>query len=264
MAYKLPSPVAASDGGTGVFSISTIPGVALISNGTSNQYFNPFQATCLFDDFITGSQTGDLGWTFNSGGASTASFGTTTDANHPGNMQITVTNIAGGGGYGVLDLGVAGTLIGPMILGGGAIDLYWVVQLPVLSNATNRYQFAVGLGNGNPSQSSPYFSNGAFFLYSDNLNSGNWQLLGTKASTATTTNSSIAATTSYTTLHININAAGTIATFYVNGVSAGTVATNLPTASVAPAAYLQKTASTVNTLLNIDLFYMYQSLTSPR
>jgi hypothetical protein len=262
MGYKLPSPVAASDGGTGVSSVSTTPGVSLISNGTGNQYFNPFQGTYLFDDFITGAQTSELGWNIIQGTFGSFTIGTTTDAGHPGNMQLSSSNIASSGG--TISLSLSNTT-GTVILGSGAIDLYWVVQLPTLSNSTNRYAYVVGFGTSAANTAVPYFQNGVYFSYSDSVNSGNWQLIATKAGVSTTTNTATVVGTTYTTLHININAAGTTATFYINGVSVGTVASNLPVVSVAPAAYIQKSiGSAATSSANHDMVYMYQSLTSPR
>lgn len=96
------------------------------------------------------------------------------------------------------------------------------------------------------------------------MNAGNWRGVTLSSSTATIVNGAIAATTTFTTLHINVNAAASTVTFYVNGVSIGSSSTNIPTTAIGPLMVIQKLLGTTNRVLNADLFYLYQNLTSAR
>jgi hypothetical protein len=144
-------------------------------------------------------------------------------------------------------------------LGAGQISLNYVLKLTTLSALGNRYNFYCGLGNVTP-------NNGIYFTYSDNVNSGNWQIVCSKSGTGTTTtNTSIAAVTGYVNLGIIINSAGTSVTFYINGVVAGTIATaNIPTVAISPILSFVRTSGTLPTAAAFDLFYMTTQLTNNR
>jgi hypothetical protein len=158
---------------------------------------------------------------------------------------------------------IGSTTLGNFILGGGSIDLYFVIKLPTLSDGTNTYEISVGFGDSQNFSNTSY-DNGVFFNYSSTINSGNWQGSTSSATTKSVLNTSTAVTTSWTTLRINVNAAATLCTFYVNGVSLGTINSNIPTTTVSPMFNIAKSASTGERFLNIDLVYITQALTAAR
>lgn len=242
-------------------ALGAVPGTGPIYDGTGLSYFNPLQNMMFFDDFLKSPQ-GLAPWT--SGTANGGDFNPTqpSDSGHPGVLSVTTGTNAGG--QSMIYLGnINNTTQQEIILGGGAIDIYMVIQLPVLSNGTDTYEISVGLGQSQ-NYSNTSYDNGVFFNYSSTINSGNWQGSTSKATTKSVLNSSTAVTTSWTTLRINVNAAGTVATFYVNGSSIGTINTNLPTLGISPALNIAKSAGTTARLLYIDLVYMFQALTSAR
>lgn len=140
--------------------------------------------------------------------------------------------------------------------GSGQISVNFVSALTTLSAIGNRYTFYSGLGIS-------FSTNGIYFSYSDNVNSGNWVLHCTKAAVTTSVNSSIPAVTGFTNLGIVINAAGTLVTFYVNGIVAGTISTDIPTAAISPFNSFVRSSGALPAAL-LDLFYMTTNLTSSR
>jgi hypothetical protein len=243
-------------------AISATPGVPLTSTGALPAWNNPFQALTLLDYFTNSSAPSTLGWSEISGGTGAGNnYGNVTvDSGHPGNQQFATGTTTTG--YCGLTLGNTSTP-GLIIPGGGACDIYWVVQLPVLSVIAQRYIYVAGIGQTN-NAAAPWLQNGIYFQYSDSINSGQWQIIATIGGVATTTNTTIAAGTTFTTLHLSINAGWTSVTGYINGVSGGTVASGLPTAGISPIAFIQKTLGTTSRLSNQNMFYLYQSLTSAR
>lgn len=216
--------------------------------------FNPGKVVTLVDDFFStslansaDSRSGQLGWqTY--GGQWSQGVGT---AANPG--VATPTN----GAFASMSLDNSDNTASVQI-GSGIISLNYVLKLTTLSAVANRYIFQVGLGFSTA-------TNGIYFQYSDNVNSGNWQIVCTKAGVGTTTtNTSIPAVTGYVNLGITINAAGTSVGFFINGVLAGTIATaNIPTAAISPTVAFQRSSGALPAAL-LDLFYMTTSLTNAR
>jgi hypothetical protein len=107
-----------------------------------------------------------------------------------------------------------------------------------------------------------------YFKYSDNLNSGNWIGNTASASSRSTANSAIAAQTStFVNLGITIDAGATSVGFFINGVQIANspLAANIPTAAITPFINLIPTVGTTAAgSLLVDLFYMTQTLTTPR
>jgi hypothetical protein len=110
-------------------------------------------------------------------------------------------------------------------LGLGRTIIEWKCRLPVLSDATDTYTAYVGMYDH---QTTPV--DGAWFEYSHGVNSGNWQCkVANNSSTTTTANTSVAATTSWTTFTIDANAGATDVKFYINGSLVGTeTGANIP------------------------------------
>lgn len=253
---------------TGVPSIlaaTTAPGTYLEYTGSAIQFYNPLSEVILQDDFMLGVYNstqinGTYTWklvTQNSADNNVPVAGTN---NHPGIAQLTTGANAAGAIY--MSLGVMGST-GTFVLGNGALDLYFVIQIPVLSTGLQRFSIGVGLGDST-NNTPPLNSNGVYFQYTDNVNSGDWSCIAAKASALTTISTSTVVATTYTTLHISINAAGTSATYYINGVSQGTNSSNLPTTTVCPYVSIGSSVGTTPKLFNIDYFYLYQNMTSTR
>lgn len=109
-----------------------------------------------------------------------------------------------------------------IVPGGGVIRIGTSINLPVLSNATDRYQITFGLLDridGAP-------ANRVYATYADNANSGAWQLQAFNAGVAATAVNGTATPTAGADqrVEIEINAAGTQAELFVNGVSQGVIA----------------------------------------
>lgn len=133
----------------------------------------------------------------------------------------------------------------------------WYVQIPTLSDGTNRFDTEMGIGFAFDG-SSPV-SDGFFFRYVDDENSGNWTINSTAASSTTTADTGIAADTNWNYFEIESNAASTSISFYINGVETANspLTTNIPgpAAFMVPHARIGGTDGTSNRVLNIDSFY---------
>lgn len=203
-----------------------------------------FSTANLYDDFIS---RGPLTFSFIAGA-------NTNYPGHPGVAPNPLLNSSGefGGAYAE----------GPLFIGEGAISMSWLVNMIIPSDNTNRYVSNIGLGN---ISTGAEFTDGVYFSYTDNVNSGNWQIKAATGSVRTTTSTAVAAT-GWQWLTIVINAAGTSATFSIAGVSVGTITTNIPTA--ASVIYSFNTywvkGSVVRYSTLLDIFYATETLTTPR
>lgn len=236
------------------------------NNVTPNSVIN------LADDFIGSGRvstnpqlTGSLTWTDGGNWAQR----TASEAGHPGVLG----NVSVGGASAISialnpdgSNGLAPTIAFPsIILGGGVIQLNWVVKIATLSTANPRYIFQCGLGD-NFSFTNGDQVNGVYFEYSDNINGGNWVYKTSAASTRTTSNSAISVTAGWHNLGITINAGASSIAFTVDGVSAGAaITTNIPTAAITIMSRQQQTVGSVaaNSVL-LDLMYFNQIMTTPR
>jgi hypothetical protein len=152
------------------------------------------------------------------GAANTAITGT---ADHSGLVRHSSGTIATGRA-GMMSINPNGILIGN--------SWYWrfdtMVRINTLSAALERYTYRAGFIDSPSAES----TDGVFFRYVDNVNSGQWQLVCRSNGTETATNSTSApAAATWYRLSIIINPGGTSAEFFVNGTSIGTCASNLPT-----------------------------------
>lgn len=217
-------------------------------------YNSPQNYVTMYDDFLGQTTAGAYAW-----GASTASGGSSAVQN-----GITLTSQT----IGLINLFTGGSTTGGsalqlpniFVLGGGVISLTWRSIIPTLSNGTDRFTIYQGLSVGG--NSTP--TDGIWFQYSDNVNSGQWQIICRGSSTSTTTNTSTAADTSFHKFRIDINAAGSSVTFYIDGTSVGTIATHIPTAAIGPWANILKSAGTNSLNLILDYFKAYYALTTAR
>jgi hypothetical protein len=223
------------------------PNITLVANSTST--FAPNTTVNLFDDFIQNNiGFGQLQW--RNSQVTDQINGT---AAHPGLLRVTDGASAG------IHLDENSATF-PFILGGATFSLNFVLSLATLSSAGNRYTCYVGLMDDFPLAP----SDGVYFSYSDNVNSGKWLLNCTKASVTTSVDTGIAAGTGYVNLGIQVNAAGTSVTATINGTAVGTpIATNIPIVAIGPEIlWLRSTGALPSAL--IDLFYLTYVMTTPR
>jgi hypothetical protein len=256
------------------YSTATYPATAgmtgnvLTSNGTNfisqapASQFTPNSVLNISDDFNLNANStflvGSLAWTTGSNGSWLQSTGTATSG-HPG--VIGNGSLTSGNKNIILAAGTAG-VSGAFILGGGVLTLNWVFNIVTASNSTNRYTLCLGIGDTVTTAS---IVNGCWLQYSDNLNSGNWTYNTASASTPTNDNSSTAVTTGWHNAQIVVNAAASSVSFSVDGVSLGSITTNIPSTGILPFLSIIWSAGTVaGGSINIDLFYLTQTLTTPR
>lgn len=216
------------------------------------------------DDFISGvssSFIGSLGWGDEQGGTTSYSICSAgVDSSHPGTL---VLNTAGAYAGHRLYLSQNTTVSQlPLVLGGGSLSINWVCKLSQLSNGTNRFYLAIGIGD----MTGDTPNNGVFFQYIDNINSGNWQICASSASVQTSTNTSVAADTNWHNFGIVVNAAASSISYTIDGVSVGTVTTNIPTVQLSPSFSFNNNGSYTSgtQTVIVDLFYMTLTLTTAR
>lgn len=141
------------------------------------------------------------------------------------------------------------------------------IYIPTLSNATHRFTIRIGMAAVGSNWTTNIFSYGGFgFVYSDNVNSGNWQLVYGQSNTVSTINSSIAVATGWNALRM-VYSGGTL-TYYVNGVSAGSTSSGLPTSGslnlCAPAQLTTRDAGSSTTRDWWSDYYWFRSKSSSR
>src|SRR5271154_590244 len=165
---------------TPAYSTATYPSTAgtignvLTSNGTNwlsqapaTGNSPPLQSTTLFDDFVGNIASNALGWTQNNSGTGAGAL-STSDSGHPGVFQLQAGTVTNGDSWIFLANSNYGSTAA-FTLGGGVIDMYWVVQIPILSNSSDRFNLSIGFGDGKGSGLQG-FNNGVYFYYSDNTN----------------------------------------------------------------------------------------------
>ena len=149
---------------------------------------------------------------------------------------------------------------GPVFLTSGAIVLTWIIQLQTLSNSTNRYSIILGANAGGT-------SNQLYFTYSDNVNSGKWQLNTNNGVTGAVVDSGVAADTNWHKFQITTNAGATSASFFIDGVQTANspIVTGIPTAPMDFWFTQNRTFGTIpsNSVL-VDYFSFQQTLNTPR
>jgi hypothetical protein len=210
--------------------------------GTTLQFYNDF-----LDRYNYFSTNG-------TGGSSAINFATT--AANPGQVQLQVSGNSASASLQTQNFFIAG---------GGSVVYDNVVQIATLGSSSNRIAVQIGLldsfgglDNGNP-------SNGFYFQYVDNVNSGKWQCITMKAGTATTTSTSVSADTNFHDFNIAINAAGTSVVFSIDGTVVATNTTNIPTVATAIAVSLGiGSSSGANMNVNWDLFNFVETFTTNR
>lgn len=232
-------------------------GALLASDGADPAYIHPTTHYYFYDDFDgTSLNPYSTGWQGGGTGGTTALING--EAGAPGIFQIGTSTASTNSRF--MHRGNT-----HLLAGGGRIVCEWRIRIPTLSVIASE-AFTLRIGLHDSTSAAP--TDGLWFEYIDNVNSGQWQVKAASNSTATTTNTTSApAANTWYRLKIDINAAGTSAEFYVDGVSVGTVASNIPTGSgrvFGPNAGITKSVGTTARTLDLDFFWIFQKLTSAR
>lgn len=209
-----------------------------------------------YSDFITGTLTGLT--SFNSGTGSGVSIDTAQTAANPGVYKmVTGTDTTG-------LANISGNVSSPNVLfiGGGLTVFETIIKLSALSDGTNTYTVAVGVSG---TQASVLPANCIQWRYTHGTNSGNWTLVSVKASSATSVDSGVPATTNFTRLSWVLNSAGTSIQGYVNGVASGSaITTNIPVLGTTLDWVIVKSAGTTSRTLSLDAYKFWVKLLVPR
>jgi len=183
---------------------------------TSFYYYN--ELTTVNDDgIIAFTQTGS--------GASPNGSAIGSVASHPGIVQLQTGTSASAN----VSIASSDSNGSSMLLGNGD---YWrydtALRISTLSTSGQRYSFRAGFTDTNADSDG---TDGCFFKYSDNVNSGKWQgVCISNGGTAQTCDTTITATAAaWVRLTVAVNTAGTSADFQVNGVSKCQVTSGIPT-----------------------------------
>lgn len=252
--------LAVGDGSNSASRLAIGPvGATLISDGTTAEWFHPRTHSWAYDDFLSCEIASDVGayglQRFVSGGTISSAA---SSAGRPGVVELSTST--GATNYAVLLFRSPNNIT----FGGGRFVYETSIKLPTLSSGSQRYKVQIGIADDNGSGTP---TDGLWFEYSDSVNSGNWQYKSAQAGTTTTSNSSIAATTSWTRLTIEVNAAGNSVDYYIGGVSAGSaIINNIPSgANVATFAWgIIKSIGTTASTLQSDYWWYYHKLTTSR
>lgn len=208
-------------------------------------------ATCGPDFLVTTNGAGS--------GAQTAPA-ITSDANHPGILELTTGTTTTGAGQ-VGTQGTAGNT-GAIVIGNGSV-VEWDMYLPVLSGGTNTHTIRLGWGD---IITNADHSNGCYFVVDSNSNA-NWQIECSKAAAHTGPTASNSAVVAATWYKLRIEIVSGAPHFYVNGTELNVsplAGTNIPTLGVGLSAKIGATAgcaSATTCVLDLDYAYGYMPVT---
>ncbi len=236
--------------------VATMPGQFLNYNGTNVNWFNPLQESYIYDDFVTGSTTSNLGWrTLTSGTGAAVALAASTN-NAPGTISLNCGSTQNG--YAMVKLGPT-TSNQSVILGGGLIAVNFV--LFSAGGVNSNYNWVAGLVADNTPVASP--ANGVYFTFTDGFLS---TVVGFTANSSvrSSINTNVSPGAGALFFSFVINAAASSVTFYFNGVSKGTITTHIPTTSLSPVFWITAKVNVNPATVFLDYFSMYQSLTSAR
>lgn len=252
----------------GKLSISTASGSPLGTNGSLPVYLDPKKYIYFFDDFLRASQSNAISGFFintnnNGGGSGSGANQENGSSTNPG--VILLQTGTGTTGSAALSQLTGSRSTGWMVVGGGTWEIEWLVKLTTLSDGTNTYTMSIGWGD--ITLSSDSITNGIYFSYTDTGSSPNWKINTTSASSTTTQDSGVAASTAaYNKFKIIVNAAGTSVSFYINGtqVSNSPLTTTIPSVVVGGMLKLIKSAGATNRTAQADYCTVFGNLTASR
>ena len=221
----------------------------------------------LWDDFTnffaTATGTGTFVSQFFAGGASGTGA----------RVEMALLSITGvDGNPGIINFQTGSTTTGSASIfnnqkstfGNGSYECEFRLKIEDLSTSSQRFTLYIGFGTSFTTEP----TDGAYFVYSDNINSGNWQAKTASSSSRTTANSSTAVVAdAWIKLKIVVNAAGTSVSFYVDGVEIANspITTNIPTSTFFDLGMgVVKSVGSTNRFIYLDYVSENIELTTPR
>ena len=143
-----------------------------------------------------------------------------------------------------------------IVTGKGRLRFSTRFAIEQLSSGTQTFTSYTGFIDNNAAGDQ---NNGAYFKYTDGVNSGKWQCVTANGGVRTAADSGITADTNYHQFTVEINDAGTSVTFYIDGTLVQTITTNIPNGVVANAfGYgwkIEKSVGTTQVNQSIDWYY---------
>lgn len=190
------------------------------------------------------------GWTLLSGSNYSSGSGETTN---PGQLLIWATGVSSQGYMRGSATSIRFT--------GGRYFVEWLIKMPTLSTSSERFTVRIGFLDA----TTPV--DGCYFEYSDNVNSGQWQLKATGTSTTTSSNTTTAADTSWHRFGVLVNAAGTQVDYYIDGTNVGNITgSNIPdsTEYTSSGFAISKTVGSGSSYVYVDYYMLDIDLTTSR
>ncbi len=227
------------------------------SGGDIDSYFK--EAT----DFYAAVQSDGFSWVSNGTGAATttSNYGINSTEKASGVISITTGTTTTGETHHFKGYGAG---FGDAYLHGNGMSsiMRWRVAFDAVSDGTNTYFSSLGFGGQINSKDQ---TDGIYFTYTHSTNSGKWQAVTASGGTRTSTDTGVAAGTSYQSLEIRTNAAGTSVEFYIDGSLVATNTTNIPT-TTATAIFItmNKSAGTTSRVLYMDYYSLETTRTTAR
>lgn len=245
--------------GTNTTQLAT---TAYVQNAINRNYLSYYR---FFTDFISGYGSGtSTSELFSTSSGTGAGFTMSSEVGRPG-IYVAVTGTTATGRHSLNTPNTSTTL------GGGTWTYETMLQVPTLSNGTDRFQTLAGFFDNNTGVNQV---DGIYFLYDEggvstgSTASANLQIVTSSNSVRTFTNTSTAVTANqWYRLTIVVNAAASSVSYFIDGASAGTITTNIPSGTVRQLGwgFLQnKSLGTTSRFANFDAMLVEGRLTTPR
>ncbi len=220
----------------------------------------PISKTFIINSDFAGSSAGEGLFASNSGTGASNNYGSAANGNddHIGIVQHqTGTDTTGKAGV------FSQSAI--LLLGRGLSLFETMARIPIVSDGTDIFTYRAGFIDNTGGEA----TDGVFFRYTHNENSGRWTLVARSNNTETTADSGVVMTAnSWYKLRIEVSADGTSAKFYINGTLVGTITgANIPTAAGRTTGIgnsIIKTAGTTSRNADTDYLYAQIIFNTPR